>query len=236
MLLPGRASGSPMWADNIPELQQLRTVYTLDLLGEPGASIQDRPIENDAEQAQWLHEAIAELPDREVNLLGVSIGGWTAMNLAIHQPEKVTSVTLLDPAVTFADIAPEAVVRSIPASVAWFPKSWRDDFNSWTAGGAPVDDSPIAAMIESGMQHYALKLPAPARFAESAVADVRMPVLVIMAGKSVMHDSAAAAEFADRTLHDGTVLVYEDASHAINGEYPERIADDVASFLAATGE
>jgi pimeloyl-ACP methyl ester carboxylesterase len=29
------------------------------------------------------------------------------------------------------------------------------------------------------------------------------------------------------------VLFYEDATHAVNGEQPDRIAADVASFLAA---
>jgi hypothetical protein len=32
------------------------------------------------------------------------------------------------------------------------------------------------------------------------------------------------------------VLTYADASHAINGEHPERIADDVAGFLSGLEE
>jgi pimeloyl-ACP methyl ester carboxylesterase len=43
VLLPGRASASPVWADNLPALLKLRSVYTIDLLGEPGLSIQDSP-------------------------------------------------------------------------------------------------------------------------------------------------------------------------------------------------
>ncbi len=57
-----------------------------------------------------------------------------------------------------------------------------------------------------------------------------------MAGQSVMHDSAAAADLARRTLRHGTVTVYPDASHAINGEYPQQIANDVGTFLARTGQ
>ena len=35
-------------------------------------------------------------------LMGVSIGGWTATNCAVRRPGRVTSLTLLDPAMTFA--------------------------------------------------------------------------------------------------------------------------------------
>ena len=227
VLLPGRASASPMWADNVPPLRALRTVYAIDLLGEPGASIQDRPIETDADQAAWLAEALAALPGGRAHVLGVSIGGWTAANLAIRAPEHVASVILLDPVMTFGPLAPEAVVRSIPASVPWLPRRWRDGFTSWTAGGAPVADVPVAEMIEAGLRTYRLALPTPTRLPAERL---RVPALAIMAGRSVMHDAAAGAETARRA--GVRVLTYPEASHAINGEYPERIAADVAAFLA----
>jgi pimeloyl-ACP methyl ester carboxylesterase len=116
-------------------------------------------------------------------------------------------------------------------SVRWAPRSWRDAFTSWTANDAPVKQVPIADMIEAGLAGYVLKLPAPTRLTPQQVATVTLPVLVIMAGASRMHDSAQAAATARATLRNGTVLVYPGASHAINGEQPDRIADDVRRFL-----
>ncbi|MEU8899319.1 alpha/beta hydrolase [Nocardia sp. NPDC048505] len=232
VLLPGRAAATPVWADNLASLRALRTVYTVDLLGEPGASIQARPIENDADQARWLHQALRQLPHDTVDLVGMSIGGWTATNLAVREPAGIGRVILLDPAMTFAPMPFETIVRSIPASVRWLPRSWRDSFNRWVAGGAPTEDVPIADMIEAGMQTYALHLPAATQFGTEQLARARMPFLVLLAGESVMHDANRAAEQARETLGDATVLVYPTASHAINGEYPDRIAADIASFLA----
>ena len=234
VLVPGRASASPVWADNLPSLLKLRSVYTIDLLGEPGMSIQERPITSDAEQAQWLHEVLAQLPEPSVHLVGLSIGGWTTANLLVNQPSKVASAALLDPVYVFGDLSLEAILRSIAASVRWFPKAWRDDFASWTAGGAPAKDVPVAQMIEAGMQTYALHLPAPRRIPRDRIAAIRQPVLVIMAGRSPMHNSAAAAELARGSLHLGTVRVYPEASHAINGDYPHEITADIDAFLAAT--
>ncbi len=231
VLLPGRSSASPVWAANLPSLVQVAPVYTVDLLGEPGLSVQTRPIRNAADQAAWMHEVLLQLPEPLVHLLGVSIGGWTAANLAVREPAKVASLTLLDPVFVFAGMSTQAIIRSIPASVWWLPRVCRDAFTSWTANGAPVEHDPVANMIATGMQTYALRLPAPNRLSPNQLRALKMPVLVIVAGRSPMHNAAAVADGARAALRNGQVEVYAGASHAINGEYPEQIAADVAAFL-----
>lgn len=232
VLLPGRASASPVWADNMPHLLQAGDVYTVDLLGEPGMSVQERPISTDADQAAWLQQTIEALPGDQVHLVGLSIGGWTATNLALHHPEQVVAMTLIDPVFVFDDMPVGTVIRSIPAAFSWMPKSWRDSFNSYTAGGAEVEDVPVADMIEAGMQHYRLRLPQPSRINEESLGDLEMPVLAVIAGESVMLDAETAAANAERALTLGTVRLYEGASHAVSGEHPEGIAEDIAALLA----
>ncbi|MDR7279101.1 alpha/beta fold hydrolase [Catenuloplanes atrovinosus] len=231
LLLPGRASASPVWADNLPSLLQLRGVYTVDLLGEPGMSVQQRPIRTPADHAQWLHEVLLALPEPRVHLVGLSFGGWTAMNLAVHRADRIAGVVLLDPMLVFSDLSAGVVLRSIPVAFRWAPRAWRDDFASWTANGAPVEDVPVARMIEAGLQAYVSKLSAPARPSGERMAAVTVPVLVLLAGESRLHDATAAADTARRVLPHATVRVYPDASHALNGEYPDEIAADVAVFL-----
>lgn len=232
VLLPGTASGAPVMADNLPSLLAVGDVYLLDLLGEPGRSVQERPITSAAEQADWLDQTLAALQEDTFHLMGLSIGGWTATNLALHAPEHVETLTVIDPVQVFDDMPLETIVRSIPAAFSWLPKSWRDSFNSYTAGGAPVEDVPVADMIEAGMQHYRMKLPQPERISPDQLSSLDMPVLAFIAGQSVMHDPQLAAETAQQALPAGTVHVYPEASHAINGEYPDQLAVDVAEFLA----
>ncbi|MEO3744497.1 hypothetical protein [Plantactinospora sp. B5E13] len=158
LLLPGRASATPVWADNVPELLRIGNVYTV----------------------------------------GLSIGGWTAVNLALHRPDHIASMTVVDPVYVFADMPLGTIVRSIPAALPWLPGSWRDSFNSYTAGGVPVGDEPVADMIEAGMQHYRLRLPQPTRISKKRLGRLDLPVLAIIAGKSVMRDPQAAVETARR--------------------------------------
>lgn len=231
LLLPGRSSATPVWADNLPSLLEIGDVYTVDLLGEPGMSIQERPITSDADQAAWLEETLAALPEEAFHIVGLSIGGWSAVNLALHDPARVLTLTVIDPVFVFADMPLGTILRSLPASFSWLPKSWRDSFTSYTAGGAPIEDEPIAEMIEAGMQHYSLRLPGPTRVSEEALGRLGMPVLAIIAGESVMHDSKVAAQTARRALPSGVVREYPHASHAINGEFPEQLARDIADFV-----
>ncbi|MEV4629814.1 alpha/beta hydrolase [Micromonospora sp. NPDC049523] len=232
LLLPGAMSASPVWADNLPSLLRLRSVYAVDLLGEPGMSVQQRPISTPRDHAQWLHDMLLALPEPQVHLVGLSIGGWTAMNLVVHRPDKLASVVLIEPVLVYANLSLGAIVRSIPASVRLLPKSFRDDFASWTANDAPVEEVPVAAMIEAGMQTYVNKKSGPTRLTEKQLAGVRIPTLAILAGESRMHDTDKAAEVARRAPIGAAVIVYPDASHAINGEYPDRITADIGAFLA----
>ncbi|GAA1699562.1 alpha/beta hydrolase [Kribbella yunnanensis] len=235
VLLPGTMSGTPVWADNMPSLLKLGDVYTLDLLGEPGMSIQNRPITNADDKAAWLDQTLAALPDKQFNVLGLSIGGWTATNLAVRRPDRIATLSLLEPGLVFGNIPAETAIRALPASVKWLPRSWRDSFNSYTAGGAPVEHVPVADMIESAMKNYTIRQPQPGQIKEEQLADLKMPVLAIIAGKSVMHDPVKAREVAERALKNKTVKFYPGASHAINGEYPDQLAADLQAFLTTHG-
>ncbi|MGW7685679.1 alpha/beta fold hydrolase [Kribbella sp. NPDC054772] len=232
VLLPGTSSGTPVWADNLKSLRAITDVYAIDLLGEPGMSVQTKPITSVQDKADWLDQALAGLPEKQFNPLGLSIGGWTAMNLAVRRPDRIASVTTLDAVNVYDGIPLATLVRSLPAAVKWLPRSWRDSFISYTAGGQPVEHSPIADMIESGMKNYTMRQPQPQRITAEELAGLSIPALAIIAGRSVMHDPATARRTAEQALRTKTVAFYPDASHAINGEYPDRIAADLRAFLA----
>ncbi len=90
-----------------------RTVYSIDLLGEAGMSVQDKPIRDADDQAHWLDDTLAGLGLGQAHLMGVSIGGWTAINHAVRQPGRAASLTLLDPVMTFAPIPVKPMLASV---------------------------------------------------------------------------------------------------------------------------
>lgn len=233
LLLPGRAAATPMWAGNLSSLTGVRGVYCVDLLGEPGLSVQTRPITGDDDHAVWLDEVIAALPVDRVHLVGLSVGGWAALNLASRHPQRLASVTVLDPANTFGRITWKVVVVSLGAAIPGMPKSWRDRLMGWIAGGAAVPDTdPVAVLIAAGMRDFAAMLPQPTYPSDDQLRAVTVPILVVIAGRSIIHDPTKAAERARRLLPNATVEIWPSASHALNGEFPDRMASTINAFAA----
>lgn len=231
VLLPGRGAATPMWAANLPALLHRRTVYGLDLLGEAGLSVQTRPITGPGDQARWLDDTLVGLGLTSVHLLGASIGGWTAVNYAAHLPGRVASLALLDPVQTFARIP----VRTLLASGAMLspavPGALRRRVLRWISGGADVDESvPEARLIAASMVDFVLRLPPPRLIAEDQLRELGIPVLAVLGGRSVMLNPARAADRARKLLSHGKVEVWPDASHAISGEYPQRVAERTEAF------
>ncbi|MFC6086995.1 alpha/beta fold hydrolase [Sphaerisporangium aureirubrum] len=232
VLLPGRTAAAPMWEANLAGLARSRPVYALDLVGEPGLSVQTRPLTSAEDQAAWLASLIDGLPEEEFHVLGLSIGGWAAVNLAVRRPAGVRSLVLLEPGATFGPITWKVVVVSL-GSVLPMPGALRRQLLGWISGGADTsEDDPVAALIASGMRDFAPSLPLPEYPADGQIAGIDVPVLVVIAGRSIIHDPGKAAARARRLLRHGTVELWPEASHAVNGEFPERIEATVDAFLA----
>ena len=231
VLLPGRNSSTPMWEDNLPGLLERRTVYCVDLLGEPGLSVQTCEFTGAADQAQWFDELLAGLRLDSIHLMGLSFGGWSATNYAVRKPDRVASLALLDPVMTFAPIPIRTMLAVLPMTIPRTPERLRRRVLSYLSGGAAVDDSvPVARLIASGSADFELHQPMPVRFTDAELRSLTVPVLAIIAGRSVIHDARRADRQARKVLRNSRVELWPDASHAVNGEYPDRIAQCAHDF------
>lgn len=138
---------------------------------------------------------------------------------------------LLDPAVTFAPVPAKAVLASLALFPRGVPETLRRRVLSWISGGAVVDDAPPdAALISAAAKHFVIREAMPRMFTDEQLHSLPRPVLALIAGRSVMLDPPRAAARAGRLLPRGQVELWPDASHAINGEYPDEIAQRAHCF------
>lgn len=194
-------------------------------------STQTKSITSSEDQAKWLDEVIQQLPEKKIHLVGVSIGGWTATNYAFRYQEKLASLTVLDPVFTFDGIPIPTILISIPASIPVIPTPIRNWMLSYFSGGAEIKkDNPIADLIETGMHTFKVNSPAPTQITSDQLKKIDVPVLALMAGKSVMNNPEKAVENAKRDLKNGKVELFKDASHAINGEYASEVNTEIIKF------
>lgn len=231
VLLPGRNASTPMYETNLGPLLERRTVYGIDLLGEAGLSVQHKPIRDARDQARWLDEALAGLGLDKAHLLGVSMGGWTAVNGGVHGSGRIASLTLLDPVFTFTGVPGKAILASVALFAPGVPERWRRRVQSWIAGGADVDAAEVvAALISAGSTDFTLRAPMPKLFSDEQLRAIDVPVLALIAGRSVMLNPTRAVARARELLARGEIELWPDASHAINGEYPDEIAQRAGRF------
>ena len=95
VLLHGSVSNSASWLGVIPLYAQNFSIYCLDIPGEPGLSTSNRfPLKSDSPE-KWLKSVLDTLGLNKVSFLGMSLGGWYALNFAIRNPERVSALSLI---------------------------------------------------------------------------------------------------------------------------------------------
>ncbi|ULE33774.1 alpha/beta fold hydrolase [Mycobacterium sp. IDR2000157661] len=233
VLLPGRNASTPIWAPNLPSLMSHRTFYAVDLLGEPGLSVQRRPVCDADDQARWLDDLLGGLGLSSPHLMGVSFGGWAAANYAVRRPDRTASLVLVDPVMTFAPIPIRTMLAVAPMTIPGVPEAYRRRVLRWLSGGAEIDYAdPIVALIAAGTADFESRQPLPERFTANQLRALDVPVLALLAGRSVIHDATRAAVTARNFLRHSQIELWPEASHAINGEYPAQIAETAGAFWA----
>ncbi len=231
VLLAGRQSSTPLWRANIEPFLSSRDVWSIDSIGEPGASTQTVPLTDTDDQVAWVDETLAELTSDRVHLMGVSIGGWLTAQCAIRRPGRLASIILLDPANTFAPLTAKMIAVSMGSILPGLPQRLRHKLLGMTAGGAMVSDEvPEGRLIASGMRDFAQSVPQPVRPSAGDLATIPLPVLAIIAGASIVHDPARAVAAAE-AIPGSQVELWKGATHAINGERPDEIAERVNRFI-----
>ncbi|HPX75695.1 MAG TPA: alpha/beta hydrolase [Bacteroidales bacterium] len=232
LLLPGKASGTPMWYANIPDFYKNRTVYAFDALGDVGLSEQKSPIKNSSDQAKWINETIENLNLTKANIVGHSFGGWLSANYASFYPQKIASLILIEPVFTFQMIKLIIVLKSIPYNMKFLPKKWRQGILKQISGSETIDTTdPVAKMIDEGANYYSSKLPTPTMISKQQMQEWEFPVYVAFADNSGVHNSVKAIKVAEKNVKKLTAKIWKNATHSLPMEYAEELNNEIIQFI-----
>ena len=251
VLVHGRGSSAANFAPALPQLAARRQVFALDL---PGWGLSDKPAftgrtAQDAVRV-WREGLLGFLDSQSLtqpDLVGHSLGGFTALSLALERPERVNRLVLVDAAGLgtqmqlderiYFGLVPEKLHRRFGRRLtrqvmkAGYGGRARPDLagplfelNHLLLTQEEVIPSGAAAFhawINFTGVHYTLS---------DRLKELRMPVLMIWGDRDSVtnyHEAFVAA----RTLWDGQMVAFTGCGHSPFAERPDDFARVLLTWL-----
>ena len=215
VLLHGAGANTSTWLGDIASWAGSFRTYAVDLVGEPGLSAPARPRLDTDEPARWLDQVLDGLGITTCAMVGMSLGGWSALDYVIRRPGRVTRLVLLCP----GGIGRATPLRMLPAMATLPLGRWgRRRAVARVTGLTGPEVAPVlddVAQTFGAFRPRTEKLPV---FPDDALGTVTAPVLVVVGTRDVMFDSGETAERARRSFPDADVQVLPDTGHAILGQ------------------
>jgi pimeloyl-ACP methyl ester carboxylesterase len=236
LLHAGQAS-STMWFPNIAELSNKFHVLALDTPGEPGKSVPTRHNASRGDCADWLVGVMDELRISRAHVLGLSRGGWLALNLAGWAPERVERIVLLSPAAVFVALNPffAAVAQAVMRVPTRFVS--KVAINSWVARGFVVDPL-FAEQFMTGLLNWNWKVNTsgysgvmPCTLSDEELRQIRQQVLLLIGDQDRLNPPKAIQR-ARQTIQQLEAEIIPQAGHFLNMEQPASVNARVLRFLA----
>jgi pimeloyl-ACP methyl ester carboxylesterase len=227
VLLHAIAVSSPMWFRSIDALAERHPVYAIDTITDPGRSVQRAPVGDGADMASWLDDVLAALELDHVHLVGLSYGGWIALNQAQRRPARLSSVTAIDPPSAISGSPIRPLLGIVPDALrAKFGKSdpaLRRLLARLNNGELPAD--PIPDLAIAGLRLFKSEAPRPKHLTDDELRSITTPTLLLLCGASPVNDARRVAERAGSLMPNVKVDVVEGAGHMLP-------VDDSAGFTS----
>jgi pimeloyl-ACP methyl ester carboxylesterase len=218
VLLHGSQANASVWMFDAMIWSRDFRLYAVDMIGEPGLSAPSRPALTGEAYALWLDDVMAGLGLTGAALVGVSLGGWLALDYAIRRPGRVRRMALICP----AGIGRQKnfLAKALPLLLLgpWGRRKMRE----MVFGPAPktIPDAArpfieLMTLVGRSVRPRVEKLPV---FSDAALKSLDMPILAILGGRDVLLDSEESRCRLMENAPQAEVLFLPEARHAIFGQ------------------
>lgn len=224
VLLHGMSCTSLMWRPNVESWVAERPVIAIDSVVDCGGSTQTAPAPDLEAVVGSVTQTLDGLGIARAHVVGLSYGAWTAAGLALHAPERVASVTLLDPAATIHPIRLPYLAGMAASFIRPSPRRWKHLF-----ARRPADD--VISLLDASRRYWPAA-PMPGVFSDDDLAALTTPVQVVLGELSTVTDPQRTRERLSRHLPSAEVHVVDGAGHMVSIDEPAAANRIVAQFVA----
>jgi pimeloyl-ACP methyl ester carboxylesterase len=216
ILLHGTAFNSSMWMGDVAGWSQHFRVYAVDIIGDAGLSAPTRPSYTSEAHALWLDDVLVALGIKRASFVGISLGGWIALDYALRRKNRVKSVVLIAP----GGIASKNVlVWVLPLLLLgpWGRKTIARKISGTAPGTLSPAEKAVADFIGVVMRNMRPRKKSLPTFPDEQLRMLTMPVLAIVGGKDVFVDSRRIKERLEKNT-EANILFLPESGHSIVGQ------------------
>ncbi len=233
VFLHGIGATSLLWAPYAERLAE-REVWSIDILGDAGRSVQRLPYADPDDLGEELDQALAAMNIDRAHLVGHSLGGWLSLNLLIRRPSRVASALLLDPVgigqlhmlgfmlwgvpVLLGACAPGPLRR-------WMARRFRMPL---------LNDKRAIRFMLSGQLNHPPRIPRLLPFSDDELRSIALPIAVLIGERTEPFDADEVATRAKTTIPHASVALVPDAGHAFPVDHIDLVLTYVEQLAGTT--
>ena len=222
VLFHGSASNSIAWTRDVAAWSSRYRVYSVDLIGEPGLSAPSRPRLGSDRYASWLDDVWRELGLTSASVVGLSLGGWLALDYATRRPEQVRSLSLISP----AGIGSQNRLALLGLVPLLFFGRWGRQMAQRAVSKQAGASREVGEYMARVFEHFRPRLERIPCLTDAQLAALPMPVHVMAGGKDALLRSSETRERVTRLVKDLRLTYLENEGHLL-----PRQTENVLAFL-----
>jgi pimeloyl-ACP methyl ester carboxylesterase len=241
VLLPSGFASSLIWLPNIQELALHFRIFAVDNIYDVGRSVNTRPIIDANDLSQWLDELFTNLElGNNINLMGLSFGGWLAGQYALRQPNRLTGVVLVAPVATIFPLPGEWAWRGIIGALPPHKFFMTRFLTNWMCQDlVKKGDAFSKRMLENwmkdalmAMKYFRFRMPiTPTVLTDEELRSFKIPVLFLVGENEVVYQAVEAVHRIKTLAPLISTEVIQNASHDLTISQTQIVNNKVISFL-----
>jgi pimeloyl-ACP methyl ester carboxylesterase len=232
VLFHGTDASSSMWYPNVKDFSKEYRVYAIDFPLEAGKSVSNCIKLNNKQTAVFYDAIFKHFQMENINLLGVSRGGWMVTYLALQPNNKIKKIILLSPAQTFGGVANLGkVLTGINLKMFPSPKStdkFFDAFSYYPDKVNSVFKNQLYLAYKYGNSKPRLLDMMP--FSKKELKSLKVPVLILIGDHDIVNSEKIFVK-AHKYIPNVETAVLQDAGHFLSIDQSENTNKIVVEFL-----
>ena len=239
VLMHGIGGNSLQWISNVEPLSRHFRIYAVDNVYDNGRSIPYKAMTSADDYVNWLNELYDALGlHDQINMVGLSYGGWITAQYALRFPDRLNKIVLLAPVGTVAPLSPGWIARAVLVALPfkYFSKNFvywlaQDTVNSGEEGVALVDEHVNEAYM-AVRSFTARRMVNPTVLTDEELQSINVPTLFMVGENEKIYPPREVIERLNRVDPKIQTKLIAHAGHDLTMAQAQEVDNLIIAFLS----